>query len=93
MDLEGDEALDRMWVALRSAVEDPKERAAFAIYWAANWGIHYNEDQMASRLSWLKERMRDEDVEHRDDDGSHLTRGRDHYRVLAAAAACALLTE
>ena len=31
MDLEGDEALEWMLVALRSAVEDPKERDAFAI--------------------------------------------------------------
>ena len=91
VDLEGSEALDRMWVALRGSFSDAKERAAFALHWADKWGIHYNDDQMLGRLNWWNNHVPEDDVEHWHDNERHVERGKNHYRRMADAAMTALL--
>ena len=85
-DLEGAEAIDRMWTALRNAVPDTKERVAFALYWIDTWGTHFNEGQTDGRVKWWQTHVHDDDVEHSTDDGLFVTRGRNRYRRMAEAA-------
>lgn len=88
MDFEGKEALDYMWTALRSAFPEPRERTAFALYWADRWGIHWNQDQFDGRVRWWQTHVSDDDIV--SDEDCHVTFGRERYRRMADAAITAL---
>lgn len=82
------EAVEQIAQALDELEWEPRERMAFALYWAETWGQQYDAANLASRIDVWQKYAQDNDmfVDYSGapyGHGPRLQRGRAHYRAMA----------